>query len=110
MIEYIFMTIGELARYLEAHPGKEVGFTDDSKEDLKYNREPTEWHGACIVNVFDTSSLVCGYCGAGVDFGHSAFDLEDILDGLVEYFNDYLDMKVTKNTEICLCKDDLKED
>lgn len=108
MIKYIFMTIGELARYLEAHPGKEVGFTDDTKENLKYNREPTEWHGVSVTDIFDGKSLICGYYGEGIDFGRSIDDLCDVIDGLVEYCKDYLHFKkINTDTKICVCKEDL---
>lgn len=112
MIEYTFMTVKELAEYLRTHPGKEVGFTSDTRESINLQHGyPEEWHGASIVDMFDQDSLVCGYYGDGISFGRGTFCLEDTIYSLLEYLRDYMSMrKINKYTNICVCKEDLEED
>lgn len=110
-MEYTFMTVKELAEYLKAHPNKEVGFTDDTREDLEYNDgQPTGWHGAAIVYNFDNYSLICGYYGSGIEFCYNVYvDVSLLVKGLLEYLKDYMFVtRPTKDTEICISKEDLE--
>ena len=109
-MECTFMTVKELAEYLKAHPNKEVGFTSDTREDIEiFHNEPSCWHGAVIIDVFDCESLLCGYYGDGSSYSCNAYRLSYIIDGLLEYLrDDVLVPRPTKDTEICISKEDLE--
>ena len=109
-MEYTFMTVEELAKYLKAHPNKEVGFTSDTWEDVEvFHNSPSCWHGAVVMNVFDCESLICGYYGDGASYSCNAYRLGYIIYGLLEYLKDYMFVtRPTKDIEICVSKEDLE--
>lgn len=117
MTKVSFMTVEELSKYLHKHKGKEIGFTSDTKADVKSGVEPSDWYGVAVVNMFDANTTVFGYYGTGLEAIYSPFFTESIYDmygeegttkAIIDYYKTEFNMDINKHFQMCIDKHDLR--
>ena len=106
-MDYVFMTVEELANALEERVGCEIGFTFDTPEDLADSGEPSGWYGASIVKNFGGRSVIFGDYGVGILNGCYVED-EMVEEILIRFFMDeHYGCIFTKDSYVCVDKSDL---
>lgn len=105
-MNYVFMTVEELANALEERVGCEIGFTFDTPEDLANGDLPSGWYGASIVKNFGGRSVIFGDYGVGILTGCYLED-EETVDILTRFFTGENSWNFTKDSYVCVDKSDL---
>ena len=107
-MEYNFVTVKQMADWLRACDlGDELGFTNDEKEDIEVNGEPTGWYGVTIVDLFDNPTVVFGYYGGGaISCGSINYEDESFEDMIITFFNREFDIKLTEDSLVCVDAND----
>lgn len=110
-VDFRFVSLDSLEKYLIANPGRAVGFTYDTPETVEEQGEATEWYGIKLDNEFDGECLVIGYYGSGIRYAYDKFDLEEkgIQGCFIETYEkewgkDYSCNR--KNNLVCVCDSD----
>ncbi len=108
-MEYTFVTVKQMADWLRAcNNGDELGFTNDEKEDIEVNGEPTGWYGVTIVDLFDYPTVVFGYYGGGaICCGSINESFEDMI---ITFFNREFDIKLTEDSLVCVDANDYRKE
>lgn len=107
MCEHEFVSVEELARFLLDHPNHEVGFTNDTREEIGYEDEATEWYGVVLdTELFNGRTLLFGYYGDGCVYAdtHNIFNVEDVKDAIISFFGD----RWYSPKEICVLREDME--
>ena len=112
--DIIYVTIKELCELMQNAPyGTEIRFTFDefaehANENVMHN---DGWYGVGCVNVFDSTNIVFGHYGDGIDYVAyevSRSPLQSIIDEFCAYAKDYSDVDCDENTMVCVCKYDIE--
>lgn len=108
MIRYEFITIKEFINYMMAHPGKELGFTGDTEDDIEVYGGPEGWYGAKIDNSFDGNTLLFGEYGIGIGWTYEIECDDDCIEFFHEFFGDEFLREVDEDSLICIDTEDFE--
>ena len=115
-MEFKWITVRELCELIDrSNAGTEIGFTFDSYEDYKSNLhfEPTGWYGIANIEVFDSSNIVIGYYGGGIDYLVCPDTFMNVIDSIIFEFcafaHDAENVNWDANTMVCVDAADIEK-
>ena len=104
MVDYVFKSLSEIVDWLQnGFFDRELGFTNDTPDDIEMNGGATGWYGMKIVDDFDGESLVVGYYGSGIVFSDGILDLES---SIKMFFRSEFNREIRLGELICVSKSD----